>query len=59
MTAIKLTEREIQALIWAIDVAQNSYAGLEIDADLRQDIQAWERILKKVGALQETKATTH
>lgn len=47
---IKLTDREIQALAYAIQLAQDCYTDPDdVSAEVKQDFKAWKRILTKMG----------
>lgn len=52
MTNLKLTEREVEALLYAIRLAEDSYAGTDsadIIPEVKQDMRAWDRITSKLG----------
>lgn len=47
---IQLTEREIQALLYAIETARNCYDwDYELDASEREDHKAWKRVYDKAN----------
>jgi len=48
---LELTDREVIALLIAIDITENSYAGWtseELGSDTRQDLKALSRIQAKL-----------
>lgn len=48
---VTLTEREISALLYALDIANSSFDGYEpqeLDSDVKQDMKAWNRIEAKL-----------